>query len=88
MGSLHVSGCARVSPRFGVGLSLGRLTSHTAPPDHVPAFTDFASRGFDIVIGQGFQFGEVAEQAAELAVGLVLDHAQQRLLEVGCSDER
>ena len=32
--------------------------------EYVQAFEDFASDGFDIVIGQGFQFGEVAAEVA------------------------
>ena len=32
--------------------------------EYVQAFEDFASDGYDIVIGQGFQFGEVATEVA------------------------
>ncbi len=32
--------------------------------EFVPAFEDFASQGYDIVIGQGFEFGEIAEEVA------------------------
>ena len=32
--------------------------------EYVQAFEDFASDGYDIVIGQGFQFGEVAAEVA------------------------
>ena len=32
--------------------------------EYVQAFEDFASDGYDIVIGQGFQFGEIAAEVA------------------------
>lgn len=45
----------------------GAETAHvesTPVNEYVQAFEDFASDGYDIVIGQGFQFGEIALEVA------------------------
>jgi basic membrane protein A len=39
-------------------------TEMTPVPEFVKAFEDYASAGYDIVIGQGFEFGEIAQEVA------------------------
>jgi basic membrane protein A len=40
------------------------FSESTPVPDFETAFRDYASQGFDVVIGQGFQFGEIAQTVA------------------------
>lgn len=40
------------------------FSENTPVPDFETAFRDYASQGFDVVIGQGFQFGEIAQAVA------------------------
>lgn len=46
---------------FGVETAYSEATPVN---EYVQAFEDFASDGYDIVIGQGFQFGEIAAEVA------------------------
>ena len=39
-------------------------TESTPVPEFAKAFEDYASAGYDIVIGQGFEFGEIAAEVA------------------------
>jgi basic membrane protein A len=46
---------------FGADVSIAEMT---APPDFDKTFRDFASAGFDVVIGHGFEFGDTATAVA------------------------
>ncbi len=47
--------------RHGADVALAEMT---APVDFDRTFADFASAGFDVVIGHGFEFGDVAARVA------------------------
>ncbi len=47
--------------RHGAEVALAEMT---APVDFEKTFADFASAGFDLVIGHGFEFGDVAARVA------------------------
>ena len=47
------------------------FSENTPVPDLETAFRDYASQGFDVVIGQGFQFGEIAQAVSPEFPGVI-----------------